>query len=77
MKTDINYPEDFPCKYSSDEFNYGKTELYIRKPSTEELSFAMEIICSYIHHHKSMVISAKFDRKEQTAKCTIEDKTIV
>ena len=29
MKTVANYPEDFTCKYSSDEFNYGKAELYL------------------------------------------------
>ena len=77
MKTVANYPEDFTHKYSIDEFNYGKAELYVREPSAEELNFALEIICSYISSHKNTVISAKFDSEEQTAKCTIEDKNIV
>lgn len=75
MKVDINYPRDFAHTYSCDEFNNGKSEIRVREPSTEELSFAVEIICSYICHHKSVVISAKFDREEQAAKCTMEDKT--
>lgn len=74
MKTAANYPEDFTHKYSYDDFNYGKAELYIREPSAEELNFALEIICSYIYNNKHTVISAKFDSEDQTAKCTIEDK---
>lgn len=74
MKAVANYPEDFACKYSNDEFNYVKAELYVRAPSTEELSFALEIVCCYIFHHKDTVISAKFYSEEQIAKCTIEDK---